>query len=232
MRRFYQAARAEASRDGFTVLLDTRTLRTPARHELAVPNIALAEAIAAEWAEQEETIRPATMPLMRLASTAIDRVSAGSAQTIDQITAYGRTDLVCYRVAAPAELAVRQAAAWEPLIRWAAATLDAPLRVTTDLQPVAQSPAALAALHAAVAARDAFALCALHEATAAAGSVVVALALAADRLSVDEAFTTSQIDESYQIERWGEDPVLEKRRADIRARLAAASRMISLLRSS
>ena len=229
MRRFYQAARAEAADDGYSVLLDARTLCTPARRKLALPCSALAVAIAAEWAEQGETIRPATMPLMRLASTAIDRVSPDPAQTIDQITVFGRTDLVCYRAAAPAELAARQEASWEPLLRWAAA-LDAPLRVTTELQPVAQSPAALAALRTAVVAHDAFALSALHQATAAAGSVVVALAMVAERITVDEAFAASQIDESHQIERWGEDPVLEQRRAEIRASLSAAARMISLLR--
>ena len=58
---------------------------------------------------------------------------------------------------------------------------------------------------------------------------MVALALAGERLTADEAFAASQVDETFQMERWGEDPVLEQRRADIRASLAASARMITLL---
>ena len=36
------------------------------------------------------------------------------------IAAYGETDLLCYRAERPAELAQRQAAAWDPLLDWVA----------------------------------------------------------------------------------------------------------------
>ncbi len=229
MRRLYKAASTRAAAHGYTVFLDERPLRTPSQRPLAVPSRSLAEAIATEWMEQGETVHPGTMLLMRLAATAIDRIAPDPGPTIDQITAFGRTDLVCYRTDSPQELAARQTAAWQPLVEWAAASLDAQLAVTTQLEPVAQSPGALAALRAAVAAHSAFALAALHQATAAAGSAVVALALAGERLTADEAFAASQVDETFQMERWGEDPVLEQRRADIRASLAASARMITLL---
>ena len=87
------------------VLLDGRPLRTPGQRALALPSAALAAAVAAEWRAQGETIRPATMPLTRLASTALDRMPALRAAAI----AGGRaatptTDLLCYRAAAPLDL--------------------------------------------------------------------------------------------------------------------------------
>jgi chaperone required for assembly of F1-ATPase len=75
MKRFYREAEAGPHESGFVVLLDGRPVKTPARHDLAVPSPALARALAAEWAAQEDEIRPATMRLTRLASTALDRVA-------------------------------------------------------------------------------------------------------------------------------------------------------------
>ena len=47
------------------VLLDGRTLRTPARNPLALPSLPLALAVAAEWEWQEQrNLRPFTMPIM------------------------------------------------------------------------------------------------------------------------------------------------------------------------
>ena len=47
------------------VLLDGRTLRTPARNPLSLPSLPLALAVAAEWEWQEQrNLRPFTMPIM------------------------------------------------------------------------------------------------------------------------------------------------------------------------
>ena len=59
----------------FRILLEGKPIRTPAKAELAVPTQALAEAIAAEWQAQGERIDAATMPLTRLANSAIDGVA-------------------------------------------------------------------------------------------------------------------------------------------------------------
>jgi len=73
MKRVYKQATARAAEGGWGVALDGRPMRTPTKHELIVPSAALAEAVAAEWDAQQDEIRPATMPLTRLAATAIDR---------------------------------------------------------------------------------------------------------------------------------------------------------------
>ena len=55
-----------AQGDGtYIVLLDGRTLRTPARNALSLPSLPLALAVAAEWEWQEQrNLRPFTMPIM------------------------------------------------------------------------------------------------------------------------------------------------------------------------
>src|SRR5687767_5950803 len=73
-KRFYKEADV-AERDGaFHLILDGRTARTPARHPLAVPSRALAEALAEEWGGQGEEIDPTTMPVTRIVNSAIDGV--------------------------------------------------------------------------------------------------------------------------------------------------------------
>jgi chaperone required for assembly of F1-ATPase len=56
------------------------------------------------------------------------------------------------------------------------------------------------------------------------------LALLEGRLDADEAFAASQLDESFQIEAWGEDAEQAERRAALAKEIVAAARFISLLR--
>ena len=78
VKRFYTTVEVAAADAGHRVLLDGRPLRTPARHALALPSAALAEALAEEWRAQGETLAPHAMPLTRLASTAQDRMPASA----------------------------------------------------------------------------------------------------------------------------------------------------------
>ncbi len=231
MKRFYKNASAQAVEGGFAIALDAKTLLTPAKLPLVVPRLALAEAIADEWQAQVDEVRPHTMPLMRLASTAIDLVAKRHAEVVAEIANFAETDLVCYRAEHPAELVARQHAIWQPLADWATLRYDAPLAVTSGIVPVAQKPTTLHALAVAVAAYEPMALTALHAATTASGSLVIALALMEGRLDAEGAFAASQLDESFQIEQWGEDYEAADRRAALKVDIAAAARFVALLRS-
>jgi chaperone required for assembly of F1-ATPase len=231
MKRFYKDASAQALEGGFGVALDVKTLLTPAKLPLVVPRLALAEAIAAEWQAQADEVRPHTMPLMRLASTAIDLVARRHADVAAEIAGFAETDLVCYRADQPPALVARQQAVWQPLIDWVTLRYDAPLAVTAGIIPVTQTPMTLRALAVAVAAYDPMSLTALHAATTASGSLVIALALMEGRLDAEAAFAASQLDESFQIERWGEDYEAADRRAALKADIATAACFIALLRS-
>src|SRR5438105_4682648 len=177
MKRVYKQAAARAAEGGWGVALDNRPMRTPAKHELIVPSAALAEAVAAEWDAQQDEIHPATMPLTRLAATAIDRTRTQRELVAAETANYAGTDLVCYRAEHPPALIARQHAGWQPLIDWAMQRYDAALAVTSGVVPRPQAPAALKAFAAAVAAQDDFRLTALHAMTTACGSLVIALAL-------------------------------------------------------
>ena len=228
MKRFYRHAAPIAAAAGVGVALDGRLVKTPAKRDLVVPGLALASAIAAEWNAQEAELRPSAMPLTRLANITIDRDRNQRDAIVKATAGYAGTDLVCYRTADQPALAVRQQAVWQPLVDWVAHRYDAPLAVTAGVIPTRQPEASIAALAAAVAAQDDFALTALVVATAACGSLVIALALFEGRLDAADACAASQIDESFQIEAWGEDAEQTERRRALAAEIAAAARFWSL----
>jgi chaperone required for assembly of F1-ATPase len=230
MKRVYKEARAERTDAGFTVALDGRALRTPGRAPLVLPVLTLAEAVADEWAAQEDEVRPLAMPLMGLACTAIDIVGPRRAVVVAEIADYGATDLLCYRAEHPPTLVERQTALWQPLLDWAAAALDAPLNTTAGALAVAQPEDSLAALGSAVEVHDDLALAALAAAVKAAGSLVIGLALSRGRLDPEAAFEAAELHESAQIEAWGEDPEAAKRRAAVMGDLKAAETFLELLR--
>lgn len=204
-KRFWAAARADACDGGFGVWLDARAVKTPAKRGLVLPTLAMAEAIAGEWEAQQGLVRPETMPLTRMANSAIDKVTPLFDAVVDEIANYGTTDLLCYRATDPAALIGRQAQGWDPLLDWARDDLGASLVVTQGVIPVAQPAESLARLRAHVAAQDPFRMVALHDLVAISGSLILGLAVTRGRLSAEAAFACSRIDESWQIELWGED---------------------------
>ena len=233
MKRFYKETSVEAAPEGegHRVLLDGRPMRTPAKAVLLLPNAQLAEAIAAEWAAVPEAaeINVAHLPLTRLAATGLDRVGSQREKVIEDTAKYAASDMLCYRAAQPATLVERQLRRWQPLLDWAAARHGAQLVVVEGLTFTEQPAEALRALRAAVAAHSDFGLSALYNLTHISGSVVLALAVADGWLSAEDAFAAAQLDDLYQVERWGADPIATRRHEGIRADIEAGTRFLALL---
>jgi chaperone required for assembly of F1-ATPase len=230
MKRRYAEASIVALGDFYAVALDGKAIRTPAKRDLVVPSADLAEAIAAEWQAQGAEVRPHTMPLTRLASTAIDLVAQRREQVVAEIVNYAGSDLLCYRADHPPELIARQRAVWQPLIDWAILRFDAPLIVTSGILPVRQLAETMRAFAAAVDAYDPLLLTALHAVTTVTGSLVIALAVLEGRLSAMDAFEAAELDETFEIEKWGEDAEQGERRAALQDDIAAAAWFAALLR--
>lgn len=231
MKRFYKETAVDLGDGGHRVLLDGRPMRTPAKTVLVVPTRALAEAIAAEWAEvpDKADINVSHLPLTRLAATGHDRVTTQRARVIDDTAKYAGSDMLCYRASEPDTLVKRQQETWQPLLDWAAERYGARLVVVEGLAFVEQPEEAVKKLHDAVAAYSDLALSALYNLTHISGSLVVALAVAEGHLSAADAFAAAQLDELYQIERWGEDPIAAKRHEGIRHDIDASARFLALL---
>lgn len=204
-KRFWSSADVIEAGTGFTVHLDSRPVRTPAKAALVVPTRALAGEIAREWDAQDGQVNPLTMPFTRSANAAIDKVALQRDEVAELLAAYGDTDLLCYRADSPAELVARQTGAWDPLLDWADEALGARLIPVAGVMHQPQSKRALAALAAQVHALDDFALTAFHDLVGMSGSLILGFAALHDLRPAAELWALSRVDETYQAELWGVD---------------------------
>jgi chaperone required for assembly of F1-ATPase len=204
-RRFWTTARTVPTEGGFAVQLDARPVRTPRKVPLILPTVALADAVAAEWQAQGDKVDPISMPFTRTANSAIDTVTAQFDVIAQMVADYGASDLLCYRAVDPADLIELQARGWDPLLDWAADSLGARFRTTAGIVHVAQPPESLSVLNGLVRALTPFQLAAFHDLVSISGSLILAIAVQRGRITADEGWTLSRIDEDWQISLWGED---------------------------
>ncbi len=204
-KRFWKTAEAVPEERGYTVRLDGRPVKTPAKAPLVVPTYALAIEIAREWDAQKESVNPNVMPMTRSANAAIDKVARQHAEVADMVADYGDTDLLCYRAEAPQELVDRQARAWNPYLDWARETLNVRLVVVSGLMYGAQPRASLARLRAMVHEMSAFELTSFHDLVGISGSLILGFAAVRGQRPIEDIWESSQLDEIWQQEHWGSD---------------------------
>lgn len=204
-RRFWTRATVAEVVGGFSVRLDDRPVRTPAKAPLVVPTAAMAQAIASEWQAQEKTVDPATMPVTRAANAAVDKVGPQRAEVAGMLAAYADADLTCYRAATPAALVERQASAWDPLLDWAARRYGARLIPVEGVVHAAQPRRSLERLAVPVHRMTAFELTGFHDLVCLSGSLIIALAATNRLFPLSDLWQRSRIDEIWQEEQWGVD---------------------------
>ncbi|MHB1204517.1 MAG: ATP12 family chaperone protein [Rhodospirillaceae bacterium] len=229
IRRVYKIVSLGEADGKHHLLLDGKPARTPMKVVLETPHRALAQAVAAEWDAQVENIFPETMPMTRLLATAIDRIEPQREAVIAALMAHVHADLLCYRADQPPALALRQRAAWQPVLDWMEAAHGISFAVATGVMPQQQSPDAVSAMAAAIRALDVNRLTAFQACAAAAGSLALALALVHGRVTTDQVFAATNVDESFQMETWGDDELARERRDSIAKDIAAAGAFLRLV---
>lgn len=229
MKRFWDKAEAVAQDGGWAVALDARPVRTPRRAPLVVAKLALAEAIAAEWMAQGDTIDPAAMPMTGLSNAAIDLASPDPAAFAEPVAAYAATDLFCYRDDRDAALQAEQVATWNPLLAWAEARYAIEFTITQGILPVNQPAATIAALREATFAVDPWRMTALTKLVTIGGSLVAGLACVDRAFDAGALWDAVSLDELYQERRWGADAQAQAQRAAHKRDWDDAARFLTLL---
>ena len=229
MKRFWKDVAVVPDARGHGIALDDKPVRTPGRAPLVAPTRALAEAIAEEWRSVGDTLDPRAMPLTGLANAAIDRIAPAPEGFATGLSAYAASDLLCYRADAPPPLVERQRAAWDPLLDWARTRYDIHFELAEGVMPTPQPPATLARIAEAVAALDPWRLAALSPVVTVSGSVIAGLALLEGAATANQVWAAGQVDEAWQAEQWGEDPLAVQARESHRRDFDAGARLLALL---
>lgn len=227
-KRFWSSASAQAVDGGYSVFLDGRPVKTPAKAALVVPTFEVAQAIAAEWDAQTGKVDPESMPFTRAANSAIDKITPLFDAVVGEVAGFGGSDLLCYRAEAPDELVKRQELAWDPILNWAQSEFGVSLVVTQGVMYVEQPKQDTDRLCHLVQSHTAFQLMALHDLVAISGSLILGLAVTRGKVAADEGFALSRIDESWQTEQWGEDEDAAKIESLKRAAFANAAKFFAL----
>ena len=214
---------------GFRILADENYLQTPLHKDLILPTAALAEKIIEECRAQKEKIIFKKMPLTQLASAAIDMTEEEQSLSIDHLLNYIGSELLCHRAAEPSALRSRQEELWQPTLDWCAAHFGVSLKATDGVMPISQSAATFDRLRKAIEAYDPFQRVGLVLASDICGSLILGLALKEARLSSLEVFEASELDASFQILVWQEDPEALKRRLIIKTDLLLCENWFKLL---
>jgi chaperone required for assembly of F1-ATPase len=226
LKRFYKTVSIS---DDNRILLDDRVIKTPMKATLALPNRALAEHVAHEWNAQRTEIDAASMPMTRLANTAIDKVGISRAEVLAEVVQYAGSDLVCYRAESPESLVQRQAEAWDPVIAFVNVRLPANFAPTTGVIHLSQDAGSLKALGDYVGTFDAFKLVAFHNLTVVTGSALLTCMVVEKAIDNDKAWLAALVDENFQIEQWGRDEAAEVRRASRKVEFDAAVEFAGLV---
>lgn len=230
-KRFYKQASAGETAHGFALLLDGKQAKTPAKRNLVLPNLVLADAIAAEWNAIGELIDPSQLPLTRLANLAIDAVADAPEPVVAEIVQYAGSDLLFYRASEPEGLVAAQNERWNPVVQWAEREFGTRFVLSEGVIHATQSTEALAQVRAAAEALPRpFALAAAASATNLGGSALIALALARGALGADAAWNAAHVDEQWNISRWGEDSEAQRRLAARHVEFTAAARILTMVR--
>lgn len=218
VKRFWTIVGVAEEQGLWSVMLDGRPVKTPARLPLHVPTKALAEAIAKEWSSVGESIDPKSLPLTGIANAAIDRVAPDRERFVEGLARYAEADLACYRAEGPPSLVRRQDAEWDKLLGWARRRYDVDFTTTSGLIHVDQPRATVEQLTDALGALDPFRLAGLSPLVTIGGSLVAALGVLEKAIAPEQAWDAVSLDEQWQLERWGADAeaeaVLQNRRHD------------------
>lgn len=230
-KRFYAEVSVGERDVGYAILLDGKPVRTPGRALLILPTERVARLVADEFAAQKSEIDPVTMPVTRIANSAVDGVTKEPQAVAEDIVKYSGTDLLLYRAGSPQALVERQAGAWDPVLDWVRREIGARFILAEGVMHVAQPAESIEAVRRHLDGRaEPLRLAAMHVMTTLTGSALLALAVEAGALDVDAAWDAAHVDEDWNIEQWGTDAEAQARRAFRKADMIAAANLIAALR--
>ena len=230
MKRFYKEATAAPREGGFGVMLDARAVKTVGGRAQVVPSLALAEAMAAEWAGQGEEIDPAAFILRDMVDYALDVVAHEREAAIDSLLPYAETDTLCYRAEPDEALFERQLAVWEPVLTAAETRFDVHFERISGIIHRPQPEATLARLRGVLAASDPFTLAALRNMSSLSASLIIALLAIEPGADIDTLWAAACLEEEWQADLWGRDWEAEERREKRAAAFALSAQFAEMAR--
>ncbi|SPO24747.1 related to ATP12 - F1F0-ATPase complex assembly protein [Ustilago trichophora] len=195
------------SAEGFQILLDNRAIRTPSGQPIIIPceRELLATCIAQEWSEQDQVLKPHTLPLTSLAARALEGCKdPAERQGIEgDLLRYLENETICFQEPQPSSLVKLQKAHWEPLLSHINNTYSLSITPFTGLLGGTHPPGTLSTFTTYLSKLDPFDLAAFERSVMLTKSFLISVALVSGHLDVEQAAKAAEVEVQSQIDRWG-----------------------------
>ncbi len=232
MKRFYTMVSSKKTDEGHVIQLDGKDINTPSGQKIIAPTKAMADVIIAEWGAQEDKVKPETMPITQILTTAIDK-KRDRASITDSVVKYLDTDLMCYWTKEPEDLAKQQKEVWGSWVKWFESHFEIPLYTTKKIEALEQEEEAHKRVWNYIESLDNYYFTVLHIITSLGGSLILALAFTEGDIEVEELFAASYLEELYKGDIYNEElhgvsPEEEIERENFKRDAIAARQFIDL----
>jgi chaperone required for assembly of F1-ATPase len=195
----------KAKNSKYCIQINSKLAKSPKGNLIELPNIKLAKIVLDNYKLKLETKNINIVSPIKLTNTAIDKIKFEKVNYINEMVSYLNSDVVCYFSAAPDDLVERQKQLWLPIVHFMMKFYDINLIYTSDISALNQNESSLMKLKTILKEKNIFELSALYALSQLTKSIMISLALVNNKISVKKAFESSNLEELYQISKWGKD---------------------------
>tara|TARA_Y100000996_G_scaffold119870_1_gene89606 strand:- start:537 stop:1235 length:699 start_codon:yes stop_codon:yes gene_type:complete len=185
--------------------INNKSLKTPDGNIIELPSMKLAKILLKDY---ESSFKSKPLNIVRpikITNTAIDKIKPNNIFYINEITDNLNNDMICYFANSPVELVDLQNKDWLPLINYMKSSYNIELIYTSKLFSINQKPDSLLKLKNILNEINIFKLSAIYTLSQITKSIIISLALVNNKISAKKAFENSNLEELYQISKWGKD---------------------------
>ena len=185
--------------------INNKSLKTPDGNIIELPSMKLAKLLLKDY---ESSFNSKSLNIVRpikITNTAIDKIKPNNIFYINEITNNLNNDMICYFANSPIELVDLQNKEWLPLINYMESSYNIELIYTSKLFSINQKPDSLLKLKNILNEINIFKLSAIYTLSQITKSIIISLALVNNKISAKKAFENSNLEELYQISKWGKD---------------------------
>ena len=195
----------QSKKGKYLLTINNKSLKTPDGNIIELPSMKLAKILLKDY---ESSFKSKPLNIVRpikITNTAIDKIKPNNIFYINEITDNLNNDMICYFANSPVELVDLQNKEWLPLINYMESSYNIELIYTSKLFSINQKPDSLLKLKNILNEINIFKLSAIYTLSQITKSIIISLALVNNKISAKKAFENSNLEELYQISKWGKD---------------------------
>ena len=195
----------QGEKDKYLININNKSMKTPDGNLIELPSMKLAKILLKDYEFNFKTKPSSIVSPIKITNTAIDKIKPNNIFYINEIVDHLNNDMICYFANSPLELLDIQNKEWLPLINYMKSSYNIELIYTSKLFSINQKPDSLLKLKNILNEINIFKLSAIYTLSQITKSIIISLALVNNKISAKKAFENSNLEELYQISKWGKD---------------------------